>query len=274
MPRAPQTVPNWAIGCSDRAYISLEGGERDHSIAIWLQTESQYFDLRIPHDRPRFAGTRSLSSFDRDELLQLAGQSGDTGTCTIQNGVATWASWGGGFGFYCDDVAKFPDDGRLEPRGGTIYEYETEKSSFRYAEAWVQQPYDHGLVAHLTLLDDRDPDRTLGALVVTGRYAGWVERSTNDNQDTLETQLETTNGLDVKKMREILDCEASYGVRARAGAPYLIRHSNFPFREGCELDVPRMDRRILERRDTLPARRNGAVWRVESWFFASPSSTT
>jgi len=252
----------------------LAGGERDRSIAIWIQTQSQYFDLRIRRDRPLFESARSLAEFDEAGLRELARQSGDTGICTIENGVATWASWGDRFGFYCDDVANFPDDGRLEPRGGTIYEYETQKSSFRYAEAWVQQPYDHGLIAHLTLLDDRDPDRTLGALVVTGRYAGWVERSTSDNQDTLETQLGTTNGLDVKKMREILDCEASYGVRTRAGAPYLIRHSNFPFREGCKLDVPRMDRRTLERRDTLPARRNGAVWRVESWFFSSPSSAT
>ena len=143
--------------------------------------------------------------------------------------------------------------------------------------AWIQQPYDHGLVAHLTLVDDRpnerDPDRTLGVLVVTGRYAGFVERCTSDSRDTLETQLEAADG-NLDEMRTILDCEASYGVRAQAGAPYVIRHSNFPFREGCELDVPQMDRRILERRETLPARRDGAVWRVESWFFSSPSSAT
>lgn len=277
MARAPQTVPNWAIGCCDRGYVSFEGGDRDHSIAIWIQTESQFFDLRIPKNRARFEGTRSLSSFDRDGLLQLAGQSGDTGTCSIESGVATWTSWGDRFGFYCDDVAIFPDDGRLEPRGGTIYEYETRKSSLRYEEAWIQQPYDHGLVAHLTLVDDRpnerDPDRTLGVLVVTGRYAGFVERCTSDSRDTLETQLEAADG-NLDEMRTILDCEASYGVRAQAGAPYVIRHSNFPFREGCELDVPQMDRRILERRETLPARRDGAVWRVESWFFSSPSSAT
>jgi hypothetical protein len=33
----------------------------------------------------------------------------------------------------------------------------------------------------------------------------------------------------------------------------------------CPLDVPQMNRRILERRKMLPARRDGAVWRVESW---------
>jgi hypothetical protein len=46
----------------------------------------------------------------------------------------------------------------------------------------------------------------------------------------------------------------------------VIRHSNLPFREGLALDVSVMDRRILDRRNTLPARRDGAVWRVESWF--------
>ena len=116
MPRAPQTVPDWAIGCTERAYLSLDGGERDHSIAIWIQTESQYFDLRIPHDRPRFGRARSLFAFGRAELLQLARQSGDTGACTIEDGIATWASWGDRFGFYCDDVAIFPDDGRASSR--------------------------------------------------------------------------------------------------------------------------------------------------------------
>jgi hypothetical protein len=33
-----------------------------------------------------------------------------------------------------------------------------------------------------------------------------------------------------------------------------------------EYDVPVMDRQILDRRKTLPARRDGAFWRVESWF--------
>jgi hypothetical protein len=46
----------------------------------------------------------------------------------------------------------------------------------------------------------------------------------------------------------------------------VIRHSNLPFREGRVLDVPVMDRRILDRQKTLPAQRDGAVWRVESWF--------
>jgi hypothetical protein len=265
MPRAPQTVPDWAIGCTDRAYLSLDGGELDRSIAIWIQTESQYFDLRIPHDRARFEPARSLSAFDRADLLELARQAGDTGTCTIENGVATWTSWGDRFGFYCDDVANFPDDGRLEFKGGTLYEYQTNKSPMRYEEAWVQQPYDHGLVAHLTLCDELDPDRPFGVLVVTGRYAGFVERSTSNNQTSLEAQLGAAAG-DCDRMREILACEASYAVRSGTGAPYVIRHSNLPFREGRELDVPVMDRRILERAKTLPARRGGACWRVESWF--------
>ncbi len=262
MARARQTVPDWAIGCMDRRYI-VQDGVTDRSLAIWIQTESQYFDLRIPHDRPRFAEPRSLAAFSPAELLQLARQSGDTGTCTLENDVATWTSWGDRFGFYCDDVASFPDDGRLDPHGGILYEYDTANSAVRYEEAWVQQPYDHGLVAHLTLRDARD--RLLGVLVVTGRYAGFVERSTSENLASLEAQLAAA-GADHDRMREILDCEASYAVRPRAGAPYVIQHSNLPFREGRDLDVPQMNPRTLERRKTLPARREEATWHVESWF--------
>ena len=100
---------------------------------------------------------------------------------------------------------------------------------------------------------------------MTGRYAGFVERSTSENRTSLEAQLAAV-GADRDRMREILACEASYAVRPRAGAPYVIEHSNLPFREGRELDVPVMNVRILEGRTTLKARREGAVWHVESWF--------
>jgi hypothetical protein len=249
----------------DRAYISFDGGDKDRSIAIWIQTESQYFDLRIRHDRPRFTGNRSLAEYSTESLFELGHQSGDTGTCVIDGGVATWTSWGDRFGFHCDDVATFPDDGRIDPRGRTLYEYDTDSSPVRYEEAWVRQPFDRGLVAHLTLCDAENLDRPLAALVVVGRYAGFVERSTSDGSASLESQLSACRG-DRGRMIEILGCEASYAVRPRVGAGYTIRHSNLPFREGRELDVPIMNRRILERRETLPARRAESVWRVESWF--------
>ena len=249
----------------DREYIVQAGGEKDPSIAIWIQTESQYFDLRIPHDRPVFAGRYSLGDFSRDELMQLARQSGDTGVCSITNRVATWTSWGDRFGFFCNDIAIFPDDGRLEPRGNILYERETAKSPVPYEEAWVQQPYDHGLVAHLTLRDERSPDEVLAVLLVTGRHAGYLERSTSGSPKSLEAQLADA-GTDLARARRILGCEASYAIRARAGAPYLIQHSNLPFREGRELDVPTMSGRILERRKWLDAERADARWRVESWF--------
>ncbi len=264
-PRGVQTVPDWAIGCMDREYIVQGGGEKDPSVAIWIQTESQYIDIRIPCDRPNFEGRHSLEDFAADELAELARQSGDTGVCVIADRVATWTSGSDRFGFYSEDTTVFPDDGRLEPRGGVIYEYETPKSSVPYEEAWVQQPWDHGLVAHLTLRDNRGPDPVLGVLLVTGRYAGWVERATSENRESLGVQLAQAGG-DLARMRRILACEASYAVRPRDGSAYVIRHSNFPFREGRELDVPALDASTLERTDRLPARRDGATWCVESWF--------
>ncbi len=265
MARARQTVPDYAIGCMDRKYITIDDGDRDASIAIWIQTESQYFDLRIPQDRTSLRHLRSLAEYKREDLLQIARQSGDTGVCSVTNDVATWSSCGDRFGFYCNDVAGFPDDGRLEPRGNIIYEYDTPKSEFPYKEAWVQQPYDHGLIAHLKLCEERNPASELATLVVTGRYAGYVERVTSDNESTLEDQVAAA-GDDLQRMRDILNCEASYAIRTRSESPYLIRHSTLPFREADVLDVPVMNRRILEERKLLPSSREGAVWRVESWF--------
>ncbi len=263
MTHADQTVPDWVIGCMERKYIVLEG-VRDPSPAIWVQTGSQYIDIRIPHDRPQFRGKRSLNDLGIEELFELARQSADTGVCRIENRLATWNSWADRFGFWCDEADIFPDDGCLEPRRGTIFETETENSGVKYEEAWVLQPYDQGIVAHLTLRPLADPAAVLGVLLVTGRYAGYVERSTSANQASLQAQLGAANG-DLARMRQILDCEASYAVRERVGAPFVIRHSCLPFREGRELDVPVMSRPILERETSLRARRDDAAWRVESW---------
>ena len=249
----------------DREYIILDGGEKDRSVAIWIQTESQYIDIRVPCDRPAFAGKRSLEDFDAGELMDLARQSADTGVCTIENEVATWSSWSDRFGFYSEDVTIFPDDGHLDPRGDVILEYATAKSPLPYEEAWVQQPYDHGLIAHLTLRPEQSPDQLLGVLLVTGRYAAYVGRATSANRASLEVQLEQAN-RDLERMRRILGCEASYAIRPRAGAAFIVRRSNFPFREGQQLDVPVMSRPLLDRTRRLPARREHAIWQVESWF--------
>jgi len=266
--KAEQTVPDWTIGCMDREYIILDGGEKDPSIAIWIQTESQFFDMRIRHDRPAFDGRSSLEDFSSDELMQLALQSGDVGICSVENNVATWHGWNDRFGFFCDEMSIFPDDGRLDPKGNVIYEYETPKSSVPYEEAWVQQPGDDGLIAHLTLRDESNSNDVLAALLVTGRYAGYCEKSTSDNRLSLEAQLKEAAG-DLDRMRAILDCEACYAISAGAGDPYVIRHSNFPFREGKELDAPRMDPTILESSERLPSQRANTWWQVESWFIQS-----
>jgi hypothetical protein len=268
MRRAVQTVPDWAIGCMDREYIILDGGEKDPSVAIWIQSESQFFDLRIRHDRPVFKGRTSLEDFSSDELMQLAKQSGDTGICSVENSVATWKGWSDRFGFFSDDVSIFPDDGRLDPKGNVIYEYETPKSSVPYEEAWVRQPDDDGLIAHLTLRDESNPSEVLAALLVTGRYAGYCEKSTSDNRLSLEDQLKGAAG-DLERMRAILGCEACYAISPGAGASYIVCHSNFPFREGTELDVPRMSPKILESSERLPSQRANAWWQIESWFIQS-----
>jgi hypothetical protein len=54
---------------------------------------------------------------------------------------------------------------RLEPKGNLIYEYQTPTSPVVYEEAWVQQPYDHGLIAYLTLRSTKRPDDALAAQV-------------------------------------------------------------------------------------------------------------
>ena len=105
-------------------------------------------------------------------------------------------------------------------------------------------------------------------MLITGRYAGYCEKSTSDNQLSLEDQLKEATG-DLERMRAILDCEACYAISPGAGASYIVRHSNFPFREGRELDVPHMDPKILESSERLSSRRANAWWQVESWFIQS-----
>ena len=129
----------------------------------------------------------------------------------------------------------------------------------------MQQPNDDGLIAHLTLRDESNPNDVLAALLVTGRYAGYCEKSTSDNRLSLEAQLNEAAG-DLERMRAILGCEACYAISPGAGDPYVVRHSNFPFREGTQLDVPRVNPQSLESSEKLPSQRANAWWQVESCF--------
>ena len=79
----------------------------------------------------------------------------------------------------------------------------------------MQQPDDHGLVAHLTLRAQKRPHYVMAVMLVTGHYAGYLERGTSNNELSLEAQLAQVEN-DQAQMRRILTCEDSQSTGARS----------------------------------------------------------
>ncbi|MHB0775860.1 hypothetical protein [Halomonas sp. WWR20] len=57
---------------------------------IWLQTACWHADLRVPADRPDFAGVTSLDDCDRDRLVWLASQTAFAGVTRVEERLCTW----------------------------------------------------------------------------------------------------------------------------------------------------------------------------------------
>ncbi|MEO9526748.1 hypothetical protein [Roseibium sp.] len=57
----------------------------------WLQTGLWHADLRIPEDRPDFAGVSSLAGCSLEQLRFIAGQEGFCGVTRVEGHICTWS---------------------------------------------------------------------------------------------------------------------------------------------------------------------------------------
>jgi len=84
--------PYW--GLWERTLLETYEGELTHTDratrVFWLQTPLWHADLRVPADRPGFAGVKTLADCTDAQLRFIAGQEGFAGTTAVDGDICTW----------------------------------------------------------------------------------------------------------------------------------------------------------------------------------------
>jgi hypothetical protein len=220
-------VPTWLWGVWSRDWIQV-GKVRTNTVNVhYLQTPTYFSDVRIPKDRPRFAGAASFRDLSDADLRLLAKQSGFTGSTTMIGAVATWHH----------DMQYQPPDGsedtgRLQRMAkGRMQEHGLDGS---YTEAWrsVTDGQRHFLVIRTLRFG-----RLFRVLVVVDDQFVYARNRATElpRAASLDALIESTHATR-EQIVEYLDCELSAG-RVRGGSvPWAIEKSTLPWREGRHLD--------------------------------------
>jgi hypothetical protein len=95
---------------------------------FWLQTERWHADLRIPLERPDFAGIGELPACSDAQLAFLAGQEGFCGLTRVEGRVCTWAR------LFDLRPGAMLDAARMEPREDLLVEHGIAEA---YREEWT-----------------------------------------------------------------------------------------------------------------------------------------
>jgi len=90
LPPVPQAYRGlWERTLIERDGVAGAGNEQDERV-FWLQTENWHADLRIPLDRPTFAGVKALDGCSDAQLGFIARQEGFCGLTKVEGSVCTW----------------------------------------------------------------------------------------------------------------------------------------------------------------------------------------
>jgi hypothetical protein len=219
--------PSWMLGVWTREWIR-QGKVKSSTLDVhYLQTPSYFADIRVPKDRPRFAGAASFSDLTDADLLILAKQNGFIGSTTMADTVATWHH----------DIQFQPPDG-TEDRGriqrlgrGRMHEHGLDGS---YTEAWRQLA--DGGQRYLVIRTMRS-GRLSQSLVVVGDQFVYARNREKDlpvaaSLDTLISSTHPTRATIV----EFLNFELSVGRVRGDSVSWKIERSTLPWREGRHLE--------------------------------------
>lgn len=168
---APQSVPEWTIGCFKRRSISFANGLTDtDTIVYWLQSRNFTIDLRLPLPQNRVSA-KPFSDYSEDELLLMADYEGWVADTHWQDGVM---SWSGGSAFQIHN--RWSEPGYLSRVGNCLIE---NCPSGIYIEDWRLQNNASGPLVGLRLIEEKDQStgKVLhrdGGLIINGEYAALV----------------------------------------------------------------------------------------------------
>lgn len=238
MPPDVPAVPDWLLGCWQRAWIRTADGRVDRGEHVfWLQTPDSMADVRISGARPPFDGITSLRECSPDQLAALASANASTGYTSTEHVAdhpdgshsctAQWHTYGHGANF--QPVVTYPEPGLLHvDASGTVM---TERApSGAYTEEWHLVPGSRDVLRRHRLHDGRD-------LFVAGPVHIVVrDRSVDPPRAAALPELIASDGLERAAVEALLDTEYSVAFREADGRT-VVRHSTLPWLEGTTLDV-------------------------------------
>lgn len=231
---------------------AVRASVHDTATAVfWLQTPHWHGDIRIPADRPGFAGVRCLAECSGPQLRWLLTQQGFAGITTVDGDTCRWHR-------RLDHAESLtPDVGRLVFDARGLDEWGVEAD---YYERWqpVEGSDGHDWQALVTRLDDpagaepRSPGhpddiaawradalpRPRRVFVRSGRWALDLRARTLDPVSTREVRAAVAAGQPVDRAALIAaaDCEISFATLGARG--WIVLRSTLPWREGQLLDAP------------------------------------
>lgn len=217
---ARSSVPPRYVGLWRRLRLVDEEGAVDTSSQVlWLQTHALYADIRVPAGRPDFTGVTRLSECSDAQLKWLRGQQGFAGRLHVEGNICRWVHE-----IDYRPPGPLPDAGCVAFDRGTIIERGV---YLPYEEEWRRSPGPGTTTIALRLQHElpRDPAASCpqGILLVVDDHFMFVH----------DRRAETAGDRD--RLRALLDCEISFGLRIGGRIPWEVQLSTLPFREGQAL---------------------------------------
>lgn len=225
-------VPSRYLGVWKRTLLEQKGEQDTSSLVLWMQTEREHADIRIPASRPDFTDCNNLEECSAEQLRWLATQQGFAGVTEVNNSICQWHRQ---LDFQpktnARDIGKMAFDDQ-----DTLLETGIDAP---YFEVWKKIEYSHlNVKTYQVIGEDRHGRETPSRLLIAGNHFAFV-RPRNVILPSASSMLAVIDKhyQSMHTLLDWLDFEISFGeiVDQITG---LIQYSTLPFKEGAELRLP------------------------------------
>jgi Protein HRI1 len=204
-------------GVWNRRSIRWPDGTEDRSTRVWwLQARSDYVDIRLPANRPSFAGIQCLADCSDMHRKWLERQQGFAGRLAQSNDAWLWNR----------EIDYQPPTGKRDI--GTL-QFTDSESKFLlengvdepYAEVWER--VDDGASTNRESLVLRLQNNSAGERGILAALGNHFLMAVDRRNAMADQNI------------DLLDMEISYGLRSGPLAGWTVTDSTFPWREGRKI---------------------------------------
>lgn len=239
-------VPQSFVGVWQRTLLEGEGLVTDTASQVfWLQTRHWHGDLRLPPDRPDFAGCTSIAATSPQQRRWLASQKGFAGLTEVvvrdavdtRQGATTPAAqsrtsceWHRRIDFQPAGPSRDIGIMLFSPDQNSVEEYGVESA---YHETWHRLPGSGGPSAAWQRSTDSSSGPLALLLIAGGYFFHLRDRFAALPAAAGATELSAVIARTGNSAP--LDMELSFGEWKSAHERGIILHSSLPWREGQEV---------------------------------------